>query len=78
MSGAAAVADRGMTAATTCTQAVFAASHFDRLDASKGSHPEPEDGRTFTQKPGMSYQTADNAEPHRSCTERGATLFIVD
>jgi hypothetical protein len=26
----------------------------------------------------MSYQVADNAEPHRSSTERGARLFIVD
>lgn len=39
---------------------------------------ELEDGRTFTLTPGMSYQVADNAEPHRSRTERGATLFIVD
>ena len=36
------------------------------------------DGRSFTLKPGMSYQVADNAEPHRSHTERGAKLFIVD
>ncbi|MBP6165989.1 MAG: ASCH domain-containing protein [Aeromonas sp.] len=28
--------------------------------------------------PGMSYQVADNAEPHRSYTEQGARLFIVD
>src|SRR5215813_15353174 len=41
-------------------------------------HTELEDGRTFTLKPGMSYQVADNAEPHRSSTERGAKLFIVD
>jgi len=27
---------------------------------------------------GMSYQVADHAEPHRSCTEIGAKLFIVD
>jgi len=26
----------------------------------------------------MSYQVADNAEPHRSSTELGARLFIVD
>ncbi|MBM3789039.1 MAG: hypothetical protein FJW35_01675, partial [Acidobacteria bacterium] len=26
----------------------------------------------------MSYQVSDNAEPHRSSTEVGATLFIVD
>lgn len=36
------------------------------------------DGRTFTLTPGMSYQVADNAEPHRSRTATGATLFIVD
>lgn len=36
------------------------------------------DGRTFTLLPGMSYQVADNAEPHRSSTAIGATLFIVD
>jgi hypothetical protein len=27
---------------------------------------------------GMSYQVADNAEPHRSYTSTGAKLFIVD
>ena len=37
-----------------------------------------EDGRTFTLTPGMSYQVADGAEPHRSSTAQGATLFIVD
>jgi mannose-6-phosphate isomerase class I len=41
-------------------------------------HTALADGRTFTLKPGMSYQVADNAEPHRSSTERGAKLFIVD
>ena len=39
---------------------------------------ELQDGRTFTLKPGTSYQVADNAEPHRSYTELGAKLFIVD
>lgn len=39
---------------------------------------ELQDGRKFTLKPGMSYQVADNAEPHRSSTEPGARLFIVD
>ncbi len=39
---------------------------------------ELEDGRQFTLTPGMSYQVADNAEPHRSSTSSGATLFIVD
>lgn len=36
------------------------------------------DGRVFTLTPGMSYQVADGAEPHRSSTVSGATLFIVD
>jgi quercetin dioxygenase-like cupin family protein len=39
---------------------------------------ELKDGRTFTLKPGMSYQVADNSEPHRSTAPMGATLFIVD
>jgi hypothetical protein len=41
-------------------------------------HTELQDGRHFTLKPGMSYQVADNAEPHRSSAPEGATLFIVD
>jgi hypothetical protein len=36
------------------------------------------DGRMFRLSPGMSYQVADDAEPHRSRTTAGATLFIVD
>jgi hypothetical protein len=36
------------------------------------------DGRRFRLEPGMSYQVADDAEPHRSRTATGATLFIVD
>jgi hypothetical protein len=36
------------------------------------------DGRTVVLTPGMSYQVADGAEPHRSRTVEGATLFIVD
>jgi hypothetical protein len=36
------------------------------------------DGRRFTLVPGMSYQVADDAEPHRSSSATGATLFIVD
>jgi hypothetical protein len=39
---------------------------------------ELKDGRTFTLQPGMSYQVADDVEPHRSCTAVGAKLFIVD
>jgi hypothetical protein len=36
------------------------------------------DGRTFRLTPGVSYQVADKAEAHRSCSTAGATLFIVD
>jgi quercetin dioxygenase-like cupin family protein len=36
------------------------------------------DGRRFVLRPGMSYQVADAAEPHRSSTAVGARLFIVD
>ena len=40
---------------------------------------ELKDGRVFTLTPGMSYQGEDDPEnPHRSRTETGATLFIVD
>jgi quercetin dioxygenase-like cupin family protein len=41
-------------------------------------HTELEDGRKFVLKPGMTYQVADNAEPHRSFTAVGAKLFVVD
>ena len=36
------------------------------------------DGRVFVLNPGMSYQVADGAEPHRSHTNVGARLFVVD
>jgi quercetin dioxygenase-like cupin family protein len=36
------------------------------------------DGRIFKMTPGVSYQVADGAEPHRSRTRDGARLFIVD
>jgi quercetin dioxygenase-like cupin family protein len=39
---------------------------------------ELQDGRFFTLKPGMSYRVADGETPHRSRTETGARLFIVD
>ncbi len=39
---------------------------------------ELQDGRRFTLRPGMSYQVGDGAEPHRSRTDIGAKLFIVD
>lgn len=41
-------------------------------------HTELQDGRRFVLKPGSSFQVADNAELHRSSTEQGATLFVVD
>jgi hypothetical protein len=41
-------------------------------------HTQLADGRSFTLRPGMSYQVADHAEPHRSSTRMGAKLFIVD
>jgi hypothetical protein len=39
---------------------------------------ELKDGRQFTLTAGMSYQVADNAEAHRSYSQTGARLFIVD
>lgn len=36
------------------------------------------DGRTFRLVPGMSYQVGDGVDAHRSSTDSGATLFIVD
>lgn len=39
---------------------------------------ELRDGRTFVLRPGTSYQASDGQEAHRSRTERGAKLFIVD
>lgn len=39
---------------------------------------ELDDGRKFVLTPGMSYQVADGVNPHRSYTEKGAKLFIVD
>jgi hypothetical protein len=36
------------------------------------------DGRIVTMTPGMSYQVADDTEPHRSRSPIGARLFIVD
>ena len=41
-------------------------------------HTELQDGRQFVLQPGMSYQVADGAEPHRSSTAAGAKLFVVD
>jgi quercetin dioxygenase-like cupin family protein len=39
---------------------------------------ELKDGKVFKLTPGMSYQVADDNEPHRSRTEGGAKLFVVD
>lgn len=39
---------------------------------------ELEDGRKFVLTPGVSYQVADHVEAHRSFTDIGAKLFIVD
>lgn len=39
---------------------------------------ELSDGRKFPLRPGMSYQVAEDINPHRSYTEKGARLFIVD
>ena len=40
---------------------------------------ELQDGRTFTLRPGMSYQVSDRGDAaHRSRTAVGAKLFIVD
>ena len=36
------------------------------------------DGRVFVLKPGMSYQVADGTDPHKSSTESGAKLLIID
>jgi len=41
-------------------------------------HTELLDGRVFKLRAGMSYQVADNSEAHRSYTDVGAMLFIVD
>jgi hypothetical protein len=41
-------------------------------------HTQLRDGQEFILTPGMSYQVADNAEAHRSSTQTGAKLFIVD
>ena len=39
---------------------------------------ELDDGRKFVLTTGKSYQVADEVNPHRSYTEKGAKLFIVD
>ncbi len=39
---------------------------------------ELKDGSAHVLKPGMSYQVSDGVAPHRSRTETGAKLFVVD
>ena len=39
---------------------------------------ELNDGRQFILKKGTSYQVGDDMEPHRSFTQKGCKLFIVD
>jgi quercetin dioxygenase-like cupin family protein len=39
---------------------------------------ETKDGKVTVLKTGMSYQVADDVMPHRSHTDTGAKLFIVD
>jgi hypothetical protein len=39
---------------------------------------ELNDGRHFILKKGMSYQVSDDVSCHRSVTEQGATLLIID
>lgn len=39
---------------------------------------ELDDGRTVVLTPGTSYQVGDDSTAHRSGTQTGATLFIVD
>lgn len=39
---------------------------------------ELKDGRTFTLRKGMSYIVGDDSDSHRTFTDKGARLFIVD
>ena len=39
---------------------------------------ELEDGREFILSQGMTYQVGDNSNKHRSRSENGCSLFIVD
>jgi len=43
-----------------------------------GMVTELKDGTKHILREGMSYQVGDNADAHRSYTEKGAVLFIVD
>ena len=55
-----------------------ALARLDELEREGELHTELSDGRKFNLTPGVSYQVADNAEAHRSFTNTGAKLFIVD
>jgi hypothetical protein len=39
---------------------------------------ELQDGRRFSLQPNQSYQVGDGDPPHRSHTDEGATLLVVD
>ncbi len=39
---------------------------------------ELKDGRKFILKKGMTYQVGDNADAHKSYSEKGCKIFIVD
>jgi hypothetical protein len=39
---------------------------------------ELQDGQKHSLAPGTSFQVADDQEPHRVSTRRGAKVFIVD
>ena len=41
-------------------------------------HVELQDGNRFHLRPNQSYHVGDGDPPHRSHTDEGATLFIVD
>jgi hypothetical protein len=41
-------------------------------------HTELRDGRVITLRPSHGYYVADGAEPHRSTSPAGATLYIID
>jgi quercetin dioxygenase-like cupin family protein len=62
----------GYTADHWCTKGHFLLCLEGELET------ELADGRCFTLRPGMMYQVADGAEPHRSSTRAGAKLYIVD
>ena len=55
----------------------FSKGHF-LLCLEGGLHTTLEDGREFVLTAGMSYQVADHAEAHRSASEEGTKLFVVD